>query len=294
MVRLFLILFLLTLFLSAAITPAICELYFALCDNCTSLTWPFSRIYDRVAMFIAAILLWRYRKDFNLAVLVPLFEAKPKLKSFLIGLAISIFASVLIIPVVIDGETFLFSIKSFDYYLYRVAKYLIAAVVISIIEESFFRGLMFSSLRTRFNFWLAAVITSLFYASVHFIAPVKSWSYPKGDLLAGVNYLFVIFSEMFQYAYLKPYLALFLVGMVLCFLMYRTGSIWLCMGIHTGWVLVMKLTKSFSYLNPELNLALPKLAERYMLITTPFAWAAILLVGVLGYFFVRTKHESKA
>lgn len=77
----------------------------------------------------------------------------------------------------------------------------IALVVLApIVEETIFRGFLFTQIRQNYNFWVSAVIVSLVFGLVHL-----QWN-------VGMD--------------------VFALSLVLCFLREKTGSIWAGVGLH--------------------------------------------------------------
>lgn len=152
-----------------------------------------------------------------------------------------------------------------------------AAILVSLLEESFFRILVLDGLRERLSAAAAAIGCSLFYAAVHFLAPAKDFVYPGWSLTIGFEYLARVLSRFGLPAVLAGILGLFLIGLTLCWAIRRTGSIWLCVGLHSGWFLVAKLAVYVADVAP--GAALPRgVNERYFLVGRPWTWLSIVAV----------------
>jgi len=144
-----------------------------------------------------------------------------------------------------------------------------AALLISVIEESFFRVLIFRNLLKRCSVFSAVVLCSALYAVAHLIAPVKSFRYEEFSLLAGFHYLNTVVTRMTLPGAWQVFLGLFLVGIVLCGVMYRTNSLSLCIGLHAGWVIGLKMAKHLAW-----------------------AWGSVGLVAVLLLLLERRKRKK--
>lgn len=115
------------------------------------------------------------------------------------------------------------------------------ALFIGFFEEMFFRGFVFGALRTRWTFWPAAVVASLFFAGLHFVQPGLPRGLRWANWADGAGLLTLMFSS-FAPARDWPYLCtLFLMGLSLCVLYQRKGNLAWCIGLHGGWVLAMQL-----------------------------------------------------
>ena len=133
---------------------------------------------------------------------------------------------------------------------------LIAGLIIAFIEETLFRGAMLSAIRKNSSAMFATAVTSLFYALVHFIQPdieldANTLNWTSGFILlkealpslANMNHIF------------DSLIALFLAGILLSIVRLRTNRIALCIGIHAGWVIVIKVFKRVTDSNAQSDYA---------------------------------------
>lgn len=120
-------------------------------------------------------------------------------------------------------------------------------VLVAMVEEYVFRGLIFFTLARRWGWVQAAVFTSLIFASLHFfegrglehIENPASWDAGfriAGMLLGNMANEFTLFPDA---------VGLFMVGMILCDAAYRTGTLWYPAGLHGGWVFYAKFKAAF-------------------------------------------------
>jgi membrane protease YdiL (CAAX protease family) len=127
---------------------------------------------------------------------------------------------------------------------------LVTGLVVALIEETFFRGAMFTAVNRGSGLWPAAALTSLLYATLHFIS--TDYTVPTNELewysgLVVLGHMFEQFANPVMI--LDSFLALFAVGMFLALVRAKTGHIALCIGLHAGWVLTIKLTKDITYVD---------------------------------------------
>jgi len=158
---------------------------------------------------------------------------------------------------------------------------LFSAVLVALIEETFFRGAMQCHLRRHSRLSTTLLVTSVFYAAVHFIRPpVTAGGYSIDwnsgfEMLAGMLYQYQNFAALAD-----SFVALFFAGLFLGLVRERTGNIALCTGIHAGWVLMIKLASSVTDVDNQSPLAF--LVGGY---DNMIGWAAtgILAVTTLWY-----------
>ena len=128
---------------------------------------------------------------------------------------------------------------------------LAAGVFIGLLEETFFRGVLFTAFR-RQSLRVAILVPAVLYAGCHFISSRGDYStvtWSSGfEVLAGAFW-------QFSLANLGPFLALLAVGIFLGMLREYSGHIGWAVGIHAGWVAIIRLGREGTSFNPEANLA---------------------------------------
>ncbi len=122
-------------------------------------------------------------------------------------------------------------------------------LAVAFVEETFFRGLMFRAISRESGYAAAAWLTALVYAAIHFFARTKisagEVEWDSGfDLLAGA---LAHFADPLPV--LDSFLTLLLVGLLLAGVRERTGAIAASIGLHAGWVCVIKATKDLTTVN---------------------------------------------
>ncbi|MCI5065966.1 CPBP family glutamic-type intramembrane protease [bacterium] len=279
-----------TLFLSALVSPALYEVIGALFSEDP---WPYSRVFDRVAMVVAAGMLWWRRKEYQLHRYRASFErflTPPWVKPVIIGFFLSFCCSLAVLPLLVQGGTLVWSSHSSGEILWRFGKSIPAALLISLIEESFFRFFLFLSLRRYLPFLAAAALSSGLYAVVHFIQPVKSWGFSSLELTTGFQYLGLLLERFSYPGFLEAAFGLFLVGMVLCFTVERSRSLLPAIGLHAGWVTTTKVIGRLVGAAPGFEYPTGS-GRRYYLLTDEFSWVAVILVGILSFILFRPRRD---
>ncbi len=124
-------------------------------------------------------------------------------------------------------------------------------LAVAFVEETFFRGLMYRAIARESGHWTAAWLTALVYAAIHFFArtkiPADEVAWDSGfRLLGGVLQHFGD-----PLPVLDSFVTLVLVGLLLAGVRQRTGAIAGCIGLHAGWVCVIKATKDLTAVNAD-------------------------------------------
>lgn len=125
-------------------------------------------------------------------------------------------------------------------------KFLLRAVVpalgASILEEWIFRALLIGLWLRIAGPWMACLGTSLVFAFVHFLEPPRGveMADPRA-WTAGFDLLGLVLRNYLNPQFIAAeFLTLFTVGMALAWARIRTGSLWLPIGMHAGWIFAFK------------------------------------------------------
>jgi membrane protease YdiL (CAAX protease family) len=213
--------------------------------------WPFHRVVSRLwqltvlASFLVAMrrLRLRGREDWGYGLPRAAF-----LRQFGAGLAIGV-ATMLPMTAAMLGLGILAARPELGAALFveAVAAGLAVGLAVALVEETFFRGLMYRAVERESGFAAAAACTALVYAAIHFFARVKI---PADDVgwTSGFRLLegaLANFADPLRIA--DSFATLALVGLLLACVRRRTGAIAAGIGLHTGWVCVIKAsTDSFA------------------------------------------------
>jgi len=123
---------------------------------------------------------------------------------------------------------------------------LLGGLAVGFIEETFFRGALYSGMRRRTGLWQTALFSALLFAALHFIRPQP---FPPGEVIgwtSGFSLLAGAFDAYSGVAMWDSFVALVTVGILLTLVRALDGSIALAVGLHAGWVLVIKLGKTMT------------------------------------------------
>ena len=133
---------------------------------------------------------------------------------------------------------------------------LAAGLIIGLIEETLFRGAMLTAIEKYGSAIFAITITSFIYALVHFLEPTITFESSSLHWGSGFALLKNSLSPLMQVGVLiDSFLALFLAGVLLALVKLRNNRIALCIGIHAGWVMVIKIFKRITDTNVQSEFA---------------------------------------
>jgi membrane protease YdiL (CAAX protease family) len=158
-------------------------------------------------------------------------------------------------------------------------KGLLTGLVVAFIEEIFFRGYLFTAIQRESGRWLAIVLPSLLYASVHFLdgrlrVPRDQIDWDSG--LTVLSRMFLAYNDPLKI--LDAFLALFAVGVLLAIARMRTGAIALCVGMHAAWVCLLYVNETFTQVNPDTQLRWMVSSYDNVIGWTTVAWMGIMAV----------------
>jgi membrane protease YdiL (CAAX protease family) len=122
---------------------------------------------------------------------------------------------------------------------------LLLSLLISVIEETLFRGLLITALGRKMPICASVAVSAVYYASLHFLHSHSQIQSDQATLSSGFQLLGEAFGNLFNPNNFSDWLALLMVGIFLGILRTRaSASLGLCIGCHTAWVWQIKMSKS--------------------------------------------------
>lgn len=166
-----------------------------------------------------------------------------------------------------------------------LGKVLVVGFGVALLEESIFRGALLGIVWHLSGPVRAVLVSSLLFAALHFIG--TKWS---TDLaLIGWDTGFRMALDGFSHLPLAPpdaFLGLFVAGLMLGSLrILIPASLGLCMGLHAGWVFIIKLAKALTLLNPQSPYLYLVSGYDYFVGYLSSAWLMVLLLMFLAVVF---------
>ena len=137
-----------------------------------------------------------------------------------------------------------------------IAGGLISGLVVAFIEETFFRGVLFTAVARTSGAIAAIAAPSVLYAALHFLGgklrvPPEQVAWEHG---------FQVLSRLFEryaqpLAFVDSFLALVTLGVLLALVRLRTGAIAACIGLHAAGVCTIFVLRDTTAVNEHAKLA---------------------------------------
>jgi len=211
---------------------------------------PFRRIFNRSVMVWGLLGLWPLLRVVKIRTWSDLGWKKDAQwfsqasYGFIIGIVS--FAIIGIITISFGIRTVAFPVSPFEL-LGKLVKFISIAVLVGLIEETFFRGGLQGMLQKSMPISSAVALASIVYSALHFLKPGRLNISPGAvHWLSGFNCLSHVFSgASLQFGNILGFVTLFLVGWALGWSYVRKRVLYLAFGLHAGWVFILK---SFDFL----------------------------------------------
>lgn len=267
------------LFLAGLAAPLI---YAALLDLLPEARWPFSRIFNRTAMVIAALLLWLLREPLGWSAMPALFagrSAAGKIAEVAAGFAAALLGGVAAVSAAWSLGLLGPALAPYSFFAGRTASAFIGAFVVGGIEETTFRGLMLVSLAATVGFPAAVVASSGAYSLVHLLASDPALGREGFSIVAGISYLVHAVGRQIEPASLRPLFGIFLCGVVAALVVRRRGTLYLAIGLHAGWAFAFQVLRHATRPLVEIP-GHSYLATHHFLVGTFWAWGGVVVGGI--------------
>ena len=166
----------------------------------------------------------------------------------------------------------------------------LSGLAVAFIEETFFRGVLFTAVRRTSSVAAAVIAPSLLYAALHFLGgrlrvPAEEVSWQHG---------FLVLARLFErYAnpleFIDSFLALLMLGILLALIRLRTGAIAACIGLHAAGVCAIAVLRKATAVDVTSEHA-PWVGSYDGVI----GWGALIWFVVIAFVYVRLSQKRSA
>ncbi len=224
---------------------------------------PFRRVFNRSVMIVALVGLWPLVRALGIRSWSALGYPPRRgwWREIVIGAALAMGSL---------GVAFVLTGRSLDWEnsKYTVTGALLSvaatAVVVSLIEETFFRGAIQGALQQAWRWPVALVVASVIYSALHFLKPKGAHIAPEAvTWWSGFDCLGqVVTASLLDEKVGVAFVSLLLVGLIVGWTFQRTGALYWALGLHGGWVVANEFVRKFRGGN---------------LVQDPVAWVVLLI-----------------
>ena len=161
---------------------------------------------------------------------------------------------------------------------------LLSGLVVAFIEETFFRGILFTAVSRTSGAFAAVAAPSVLYAALHFLGgklrvPPDEVSWEHG---------FQVLSRLFEryaqpLAFVDSFLALVALGVLLALVRLRTGAIAGCVGLHAAGVCTIFVLRDTTVVDSRAQLAMIVGTYDGVIGWAAFAWFAAIVAVYAWY-----------
>ena len=170
----------------------------------------------------------------------------------------------------------------------RLTKAMLAGVLIGLVEESIFRGALFTGLYKQTGAVITVFFSSLVYSSVHFIRYRELPADTDISWLTGISMMPEAFRRFHEWSIVDYFLTLFIFGVLLGLLRLKHRGIAACIGVHAGIVMLIKLADYFT--NRTHNSNYEFLVSQY---NSTFGWISFTVILLFTvFYFVKLRSST--
>jgi membrane protease YdiL (CAAX protease family) len=253
--------------------------------------YDFESYFDRAILLAALLLLWPLFRSLRVRSWRDLALEKNRRAGADLGAGFAIAA----IPLLCCGAILIalpiYSLRP-AFLWNKLPTVLVAAIVVPIIEELLFRGFILGVLLRSYSRLSALLFTSALFAVVHFLkSPERVLPNEGINWLAGFDSFTHLFSQFSQpLLIVGGLLTLFVIGCILADARLLTRSLWLPIGLHSGWIFAAGI---FSKAAHRESLALPWLGKDLLVGIVPLSIALLSWALMRSWvFYVGSRHPE--
>mgnify|MGYP003957462063 FL=1 len=172
----------------------------------------------------------------------------------------------------------------------KMLKILLISFLISVPEEALFRGILLASLKRVNGTLLAIALSAFYYAGLHFLKSKTEIPADQASLSSSYYLITDALTQLTNPENLSAFIALMSVGIFLATIRTKFPmSLGLCIGIHAGWVFLIKTNSAFLNRNPDSDWYF--MVSNYDGVIGPMVtiWLTLITALFLSYTYLRNK-----
>ena len=253
---------------------------------------PVHRVMHRIAMLVAIIGLVVLTRRLGLSNKEAMGYGMPR-RQFLTQLGIGWLCGLaLMLP--LTGLLLGLDIREFKlgldgHWLSLIAGGVVTGLTVAFIEETFFRGVLFTAISRTSGAAAAVIAPSLLYASLHFLGGKLRVPADEVSWVHGFEVLSKLFERYVQpLTFVDSFIALAMLGVLLATVRLRTGAIAACIGLHAAGVAFIAVLREATLVNP--NAEYVELVGSY---DGVIGWAALIWFAVIVSVFVLVTRRAR-
>lgn len=260
------------LFLSAVLAPILFKF----------LPFKFEKIFNRLVMIFSLASIFIFvRMDREKLAGYGLYGA-PRIPALLTaGFAGGFLTLVLVTFVKLAAGAARFEMEPLSWeWILKPLSVLFSAFLIGLIEEFFFRGVVYQSMVRQFRWpvWASVLGTSVFYSIVHFVSVKKPFIGPDPGIADSLKLVAAPLASLAGWPeFWRGAVGLLIFGVVLNLLSIRSRSLFMSIGLHAGCVFFVKLDGFMV----EFSNHAPLLWGSAKMYDSISGWIALTLMGFL-------------
>jgi membrane protease YdiL (CAAX protease family) len=179
--------------------------------------------------------------------------------------------------------------------LAKLFKILLISFLISIPEEMLFRGILLTSLKRAKGVLFAIFLSAFYYAGLHFLKSKTEIPPDEANLSSSYYLIADALTQLTNPENLSAFIALMSVGIFLATIRIKSPmSLGICIGIHAGWVFLIKTNSAFLNRNPSSDWYF--LVSNYDGVIGPLvtAWLTLITAILITYTYLRDKSTNNS
>ncbi len=172
----------------------------------------------------------------------------------------------------------------------KILKILLISFLISVPEEALFRGILLTSLKRVNGTQLAIFLSAFYYAGLHFLKSKTEIPADEASLYSSYYLITDALTQLTNPENLSAFIALMSVGVFLAILrILFPMTLGLCIGIHAGWVFLIKCNSAFLNRNPDSDWYF--MVSNYDGVIGPMV--TIWLTTITAFFLIYTYYKNR-